>query len=79
MKNVTFKQAVRWAGNPNRLAIKLGVTRQAIHEWKQVIPELRKNGWEKGCAVQIAENHHLGLWIRPRAFITKIEKAASGK
>jgi len=42
MKNVTFKQAVRWAGNPNRLAIKLGVTRQAIHEWKQVIPELRK-------------------------------------
>tara|TARA_R110000803_G_scaffold192533_1_gene255369 strand:+ start:450 stop:671 length:222 start_codon:yes stop_codon:yes gene_type:complete len=42
MKKLTYKQAIKWAGNANQLAKKLGITRQAIHDWKGVIPEMRQ-------------------------------------
>jgi len=42
MRKITLKQATKWAGNANQLSIRLGVTRQAIHDWKGVIPKLRQ-------------------------------------
>lgn len=51
MKKITFKQAVKWAGNSSQLAKKLGITRQAIHDWNGSIPEMRQ--WQ--IAVLMAE------------------------
>ena len=42
MKKITIKQALKWAGNANLLAKKLGITRQAIHGWNGSIPEMRQ-------------------------------------
>jgi len=42
MKKITIKQALKWAGNANLLAKKLGITRQAVSDWKGVIPEMRQ-------------------------------------
>ncbi|PHR99228.1 MAG: Cro/Cl family transcriptional regulator [Blastopirellula sp.] len=42
MKKVTYKQALRFFGNPNRMAKALGISRQAVADWKSIIPELRQ-------------------------------------
>tara|TARA_R110000851_G_scaffold133381_4_gene268223 strand:- start:3020 stop:3289 length:270 start_codon:yes stop_codon:yes gene_type:complete len=42
VKKVTYKQALRFFGNANRMAKALGISRQAVADWKGVIPELRQ-------------------------------------
>jgi len=42
MKKITLKQALKWAGNANLLAKRLGITRQAVSDWKGIIPEMRR-------------------------------------
>lgn len=42
VKKVTYKQALRFFGNANRMAKALGISRQAVGDWKEVIPELRQ-------------------------------------
>jgi hypothetical protein len=42
MKKISYKEVLKWAGNENRLAKKLGVTRQSISGWKGKVPEMRQ-------------------------------------
>jgi len=43
MKNkITYEAAVEHFGGPKKLADALGISRQAVHGWGGVIPELRQ-------------------------------------
>jgi len=50
-----FDQAEEIAGNRNRLARMIGVTRQAINGWRRIVPVERCPAVEKATGVTCAE------------------------